>query len=221
MKILKSKPVNPRKLLRNTILVSLLILATSIVLFCKPILIYYGEWLSPSNPQPVADVVISLAGGENRLETAVSLLANGQVKALYTDVIDPHVLQEVVTKNGLPSSNIYWGGNPKNTFDEALAFSRTMNSTNFPYHQVVIVSDRYHLRRSLWAFRQVLSSDVKIMTHATPADEVMSDPCWWKHQQSRDWVVSETKKSLFYYLYYGLFGSRIPISPSDLVSWMR
>ncbi len=152
MKTSKPKPINAGKLFRNTILASLLILVTSITLFHEPILIYYGQWLAPSNPQPTGDVVISL-GDKNRIETAVSLLASGQVKALYADVIDPKQLQEIVTKNGLSPSKIYWGGKPKNTFDEALAFHRTMNSANFPYHRVVIVSDRYHLRRSQWAFR--------------------------------------------------------------------
>lgn len=214
-KISKSKLVKPGKFFRNTIVASLLVVTISIVLFHEPILISYGQWLSPSNPQPIGDVVVSL-GGENRIETAISLLASGQVKALYADAIDPKQLQEIVTKSSLSSSRIYWGGKPKNTFDEALAFRRTMDRASFPYHQVVIVSDRYHLRRSQWAFRQVLGSDVEITTYATPANEAMSDPRWWKHQQSRDWVISETRKSLFYYLYYGLFGSRTPLSPRDL-----
>ena len=200
------------------ILASLLILITSITLFHEPILIYYGQWLAPTNPQPTGDVVVSLGGGQHRIETALSLLESGQVKALYTDAIDPKQLQEIVTKNGLSSSKIYWGGKPKNTFDEALAFHRTMNSANFPYHRVVIVSDRYHLRRSQWVFRQVLGSDIAITTYATPANEAMSDPRWWQHQESLNWVISETKKSLFYWVYYGLFGSRTPLSPRDLAN---
>jgi len=218
MKIFKSKLVNPRRSLRNPIAITLLVVATSIALFYEPLLISYGQWLAPSNPQPIGDVVVSLGGG-NRIETAINLLASGQVKALYTDVIDPKQLQEIVTKNGVSFHKIYWGGNPKNTFDEALAFRRTMDSAHFPYHHVVIVSDRYHLRRSQWAFRQVLGSDVAITTHAIPADEAMSDPRWWKYQESRDWVMSETRKSLFYYVYYGLFGSRKPLSPKDLALW--
>ncbi|MBR8833959.1 MAG: YdcF family protein [Stigonema ocellatum SAG 48.90 = DSM 106950] len=215
MKISESKLVKPGKIFRNTIVASLLVVTISIALFHEPLLINYGQWLAPSNPQPIGDVVVCLGGG-NRIETALSLLASGQVKALYTDAIDPKQLQEIVTKSGLPSHKIYWGGYAKNTFDEALAFRRTMNSANVPYHQVVIVSDRYHLRRSQWAFRQVLGSDVAITTHAIPANEAMSDPRWWKHQESLDWVISETRKSLFYYLYYGLFGSRKPLSPRDL-----
>ncbi|MBR8833964.1 MAG: YdcF family protein [Stigonema ocellatum SAG 48.90 = DSM 106950] len=203
------------KLFRNTIFAGLVVICTSIVVFHEPLLISYGQWLAPSNPQPIGDVVVSLGGG-NRIETSLALLAGGQVKALYTDAIDSKQLQEIVTQSGLPSHKIYWGGYPKNTFDEALTFRRTMNSANFPYHQVVIVSDRYHLRRSQWAFRQVLGSDVAITTHATPANEAMSDPRWWKHQESLDWVISETRKSLFYHVYYGLFGSRKPLSPRDL-----
>ncbi len=213
-----SQLVKPGKFFRNSIVVSLSVVATSIVLFHEPLLISYGQWLSPSNPQPIGDIAVSLGdGGEIRTQTAASLVASGQVKALYADAIDPKHLQEIVARSGLSSSRIYWGGDPKNTFDEALAFRRTMNEANFPYHQVVIVSDRYHLRRSQWAFRQILGSNVEITTYSTPADEVMSDPRWWKHQKSRNWVTSETRKLLFYYVYYGLFSSRTPLSPKDLV----
>jgi uncharacterized SAM-binding protein YcdF (DUF218 family) len=92
-----------------------------------------------------------------------------------------------------------------------------MNSANFPYHRVVIVSDRYHLRLSQWAFRQVLGSDIVTITYATPANGAMSDPRWWEHQESLGWVIRETKKSLFYWVYYGLFHSRTPLSTRDLV----
>ncbi len=204
-----------RKPFCNIVLISLLLASANLVIFHEPILISYGNWLSISNPKPFADVAVSL-GGENRLETAISLLTSGQVKIIYTDAVSLEYLKDKVKKSGLPSSKFYWGGSTKNTFDQALAFRRTMNSVSFPYRQVVIVSDRYHLRRSRWAFRQVLGADIKITTYATPANEAMSDPYWWKHKESRDWVISETKKFMFYSIYYGLLGRRMPLSPKDL-----
>jgi uncharacterized SAM-binding protein YcdF (DUF218 family) len=205
------------KNIRKTILITLLLLSLNAVIFYKPILISYGNWLSISNPKPFADVAISL-GGENRLETAINLLANGKVKIIYIDAVGLEYLEDKVRKSGLPSNKFYWGGSTKNTFDQALTFRRTMNSASFPYRQVVIVSDRYHLRRSQWAFHQVLGANVEVTTYATPANEAMSDPHWWEHKESRDWVISETKKFIFYSVYYGFLGSRSPISPKDFAN---
>ena len=202
---------------KNIVLISLSLVSINVVIFHEPILIKYGNWLAVSNPKPMADVAVSL-GNQNRIETALKLLARGQVKVVYVDAIDPKELKTIVNKSGFPSSKFYWGGNTKNTFDEALAFQRTMNSAKFPYRQIVIVSDRYHLRRSQWAFHQVLGANVEITTYATPANEAMSDPYWWKHKQSRDWVISETKKFMFYSIYYGLLGRRSPISPKDFAN---
>ena len=125
----------------------------------EPILIRYGQWLSPSNTQAMGDVAVSLGDGK-RIETAVNLLASRKVKALYADGIAPEILMAIAVKRGLSSSQIYWGGYTKNTFDEALAFQRTMSKAKFNYRQVVIVSDRYHLYRSQWAFRKVLGQGI-------------------------------------------------------------
>ncbi len=65
-----------RILFRNTILASFLVSSIGIVIFHDSLLIGYGMWLSTSDPHSIADVAVSL-GGENRLETAVGLLANG------------------------------------------------------------------------------------------------------------------------------------------------
>jgi uncharacterized SAM-binding protein YcdF (DUF218 family) len=185
-----------------------------VVITHDPILTSYGQWLSPSNPHAMGDIAVSLGSG-NRIRTAVKLLASQKVKAIYADGLERERLMEIVAERGLPTSQVYWGGYTKNTFDEALAFKRVMSEANFNYRQVVIVSDNYHLYRSRWAFRQVLGEGIEITTYATPANKVMFDPQWWKHEYSRDWVFSETKKLLFYWIYYGLFGSRSPLSPRD------
>ena len=185
-----------------------------LVIIHEPILTSYGRFLSPSNHQPIGGIAVSLGDGI-RIETAVNLLASQKVKALYADGIKPELLMKIISERGLLPSQIYWGGYTKNTFDEALAFQRTMRKANFNFRQVVIVSDRYHLYRSRWAFRQVLGEGVEVTTYATPANKVMSDPHWWKYKESRDWVLSETNKLVFYWIYYGLFSSRAPISIRD------
>lgn len=193
-------------------------------ILAKPILISYGKWLAPSTPTPTGDVAVALSG-ENRIQTAATLLVRGQVKAIYSDSDievpvqeDKNLLAEIIKEYNLSSEQIYWGGKVKNTFEEALAFQRTMTNANFNYNQIVIVSDRYHLRRSQWIFSKVLGSDIKIQTYATPADTEMSNRYWWHHKKSREWVKSETKKLIFYWFYYGVFNNKIPLSPRDFAT---
>lgn len=196
----------------------LIAIGLAFFLFQEPLLISYGEWLAPSTPEPTGDVAVALGNG-TRIETAATLLVKGRVKAIYSDSdislnaqSEQETLAQLIAKYKLLPEQIYWGGKVKNTFDEALAFRSTLKIAGFKLRQIVIVSERYHLRRAQWAFRQVLEPDITIQTYPTPANNAMSDPYWWHHKQSRDWVESETRKLIFYWLYYGFFGSQTPLS---------
>lgn len=198
-----------------------LVFAISVIMFSQPMAIAYGQWLSVVSVNPTGDIAVALGGGD-RLETAIQLFLSNRVKAVYYDTgdlanqLDQKIIENILRKYNLGKHQIYWGGMVKNTFDEALAFKRVIASIKFPILQIVIVSDRYHLRRSLWTFRQVLGENIIIHTFATPSSSANSDPHWWKHKVSRDWVMSETQKLLFYKLYYGLTGSKIPFFPRDI-----
>lgn len=182
----------------------LLILASLMLVLSIPILQAYGSWLSPSTANPVADVAVALGDGA-RFEAAVKLLRQGNVQAIYIDSIPKQKLDELIAKHALSPTQVIWGGClVPTTFSQAQAFQRASQQVGLHPEKIVLVSDRYHLRRSQWVFRHILGPDVKIETHATSANKFMSKPQWWKYKAARNWVSSETQKLLFYWFYYGL-----------------
>lgn len=205
-----------RKVRLKRIGISVLLLIFILLISGERALIRYGQWFSSSNPAAVGDVVIALGDGSGaRADAAFKLLIQRRAKLLFTAGIPPETLLIVADKYAPNPSKIYWGGNTKNTFDEALRFRQVMTQYGITYHRIVLVSDPYHLRRSQWAFQTVLGSSVKIDTYAVPS-AIPSDPHWWRNSRDRNWVRDETKKFAFYWVYYGLLGQRAPLSPKDL-----
>ena len=116
----------------------------------------------------------------------------------------------------IPQEKLYCGELVESTFHEAQAFKRKLQEVNHPVEKIVLVSDRYHLRRGIWSFRQVLGKDIEIAAHSTPSSPEMADPQWWKHPEARDFVFSETKKMVFYFLYYNLLNQQNLITHGDV-----
>jgi uncharacterized SAM-binding protein YcdF (DUF218 family) len=187
----------------------------------KPIAINYGKWLAPVETNPTGDMSVLLSGSEARLETLIQLFIKGNVKAVYyAGGVDetPAKLESyrrIFAKYDLPNKNLYCGGLVRSTFEEAQAFQRTIDQAGLSIDQIVLVSDRYHLRRGIWTFEHILSKDIAIQGYATPSSPEIADPHWWKHKVSRNWVFGETKKLLFYQLYYSLLGSESALTHGD------
>lgn len=55
-----------------------------------------------------------------------------------------------------------------------------------------------------------------LAAYSTPSSPEIADLHWWKHKAVRDWVVSETKKMGFYWLYYGLLNRGESITHGDV-----
>ena len=203
---------------------SIVVISVIIWLNAQSILISYGKWLSPSTFHPSGEIAVVLAGNPHRLKVGVQLLARGQVQAIYSASPSPDltptrkrreakILARLLKKNSIPKQKSYWGiKTVKNTFDEALTFQQTIDQLGLHPHQIVIVSDPYHLQRALWTFRLVLGKEVIVQTQGT----FNPDPNWWRERESRQQVFWETLKLPWYWLYYGLLQSKTPLSPRDL-----
>ena len=173
----------------------------------RPLLEYYARWLSPSDSDPSADIAIVVDGNPIRLQEAVNLFKDGKVKYIYINGISSSMLREFLLEHRLPSDKVYWGGcRIATTFDQPIAFKESLDRYKITDHRLVLVTDPYHLRRSLWVYHHILdriSPDFKIKTHPRPDKNIVYD-LWWEDKYSRDWVSSETQKLLFYWANYGL-----------------
>lgn len=188
----------------------------------KPLAMKYGKWLAAGKENPTGDLSVLLSGSNERLETLIGLYNKGNVRGIYyAGGIDEKVpelegYRDIFAKYDLPSDRLYCGELVESTFDEAQTFKRKLKDIQQPVTKIVLVSDRYHLRRGVWSFEQVLGNDIEVTAYSTPSSPELADPQWWKHEAARQQVVSETKKLAFYKLYYGLLGRDDLITHGDV-----
>ena len=193
----------------------------------KPLAIKYGRWLAAGEKNPTGDLAVLLSGSDRRLETLIKLYNRGNVKGIYyAGGIDEKRSQlegyrDIFAKYDLPSDRLYCGDLVESTFDEAQTFQRKLKNIDRPIDKIVLVSDRYHLRRGIWSFEKVLGKDIEVTAYSTPSSSEIADPQWWKYEVSRQQVMSETKKFAFYKLYYGLLGRDSLITHGDLNKVIR
>jgi|GEM_PF-1900374 len=188
----------------------------------KPLAINYGKWLAAGETEATGDMSVLLSGNNTRLRTLIELYEGRKVKGIYYAAgIDETNEQlekyhQIFTEYDLPKENLYCGELVESTFNEAQAFKRKLAEIEQPVDRIVLVSDRYHLRRGVWSFEKVLGDEVEVTAYSTPSSSEIADLHWWKHKSSREYVVSETKKMGFYWLYYGLFNQGKLITHGDV-----
>ena len=179
----------------------------------KPLAIKYGKWLAAGESEAEGDMSVLLAGNNSRLRTLIELYDRDKVEGIYyaagTDEKQEQLegYRQIFAEYNLPASDLYCGDPVESTFDEAQAFKRKLAEIEQPVNKIVLVSDRYHLRRGVWSFKKVLGDEIEVSAYSTPSSAEIADSHWWKHQAARDYVIGETKKMGFYWLYYGLLGT--------------
>ena len=188
----------------------------------KPIAINYGKWLAAGESDPTGDMSVLLSGSNERLKTLIGLYDRGKVEAVYyaagidETIEDLTEYRSIFAQYDIDRDNLYCGELVESTFNEAQAFHRKLAEIEQPVEKIVLVSDRYHLRRGVWSFNKVLGDEIEVTAFATPSSSAMADAQWWKHQSSREFVISETKKMAFYWLYYGLLNQGKLITHGDV-----
>ena len=188
----------------------------------KPIATNYGKWLAAGKENPTGDLSVLLAGSEKRLETLLKLYNQGNVDGVYYAAgIDEkqselETYRDIFAKYNIPNDNLFCGELVESTFHEAQAFQRKLRTIKAPVKKIILVSDRYHLRRGIWSFEHVLGKEIEIAAYSSPSSPELADPQWWKHKKSRKEVFRETQKLGFYFLYYGLLGRDELITHGDV-----
>ncbi|MGA7938240.1 MAG: ElyC/SanA/YdcF family protein [Kovacikia sp.] len=200
---------------------SFLVLVFVSLVTWEPLATSYGKWLAAGESNPKADMSVLLSGSKQRLETLIHLYTQGRVNAVYYAAgidetsADLEAYRSIFSKYDIPSENLYCGGLVKSTYNEAQTFQRKLAEIKRPVKRIVLVSDRYHLRRGIWTFQQVFGKDLEITAYSTPSSPEIADSQWWKHQTAREQVLSETKKLAFYMVYYGLLGRESLLTHGD------
>lgn len=162
----------------------------------------------PPNP-PLANItskplVVCLAGGKGRIEAAFDLFASGTGSELFIIGAGPKVTLTQILKNVDPAvvaklSNLQIGAirierESANTIENAYVLEKFLD--NHPYiNDVVVVTSRYHMRRSLYVLQTLLKQKVNLIPY-TPPEEAIERLNWWQSKVGIQVTMEEYGKYL-------------------------
>jgi len=149
-----------------------------------------------------ADLAVVLTGGAGRLDYGLTLLADGNVKALFISGVSKEVSKQDIVRLATANtqrkleksghSNIFFGSSAENTIGNAEETKRWLAKRDF--ETIALVTSNYHMPRSISEFREVLPS-VTLIPAPVFSDDVQL-PSWWADKESRRMVLSEYHKYL-------------------------
>lgn len=117
--------------------------------------------MRPADDPPVSDAIIVLTGGYNRLETGLELLRQGKAKRLLISGVYPRTrLSDIRRATGadpqLFSCCIDIDHAALDTIGNAAESAKWLESRG--YHKVLLVTNNYHMPRSLLETRRVFGN---------------------------------------------------------------
>lgn len=205
-----------RVVLRASALV--LLLATLAALAGCP---YAGRYLIVDRPLQKADAIVVLAGAQvDRWLEAVDLHREGLAPSILLSpgYVDPlgdelrargirlpreiDVHRDAMIQLGIPATAIeIMPHGYDNTADEAAGVRTIARSRGWT--RLIVVTSKYHTRRSLFAFeRELRGSGIEVQVRGSRYDRAQPDG-WWQNRSDLRFVVSELQKLAAYRLGLG------------------
>ena len=170
-----------------------------------------------SEPLPVADAVVVLAGSAAYVERAAEaarLFREGRARAVVLTNDDlrggwssaeqrnPFFVEraaEELRRAGVPAERIEIAWRPvASTYDEALLMREHAAARG--YRSLAVVTSGYHSRRALWTFRRALAgTNVTVgVEPAAPGGQTPAPSLWWLSAGGWESVAGEYVKLLYY-----------------------
>lgn len=176
-------------------IVSLLILTTLLVAVLFVDFVY--KTFSFSGRDVNIDAVVVLAGGKGRVEEGVRLYRTGKGERLFLIGVDPAVRKsDLFVERPLERSGeeVYLEKASRNTLENAI-FAREM-LLKHNVRSILLLTSRYHMKRSLLIFRNILPKDIAIYPY--PVTVKNTSDSWWSHGGSLRLLFSEFYKYCLY-----------------------
>jgi uncharacterized SAM-binding protein YcdF (DUF218 family) len=206
-----------RRILVRTAAAAIILLALAAIAFLP----FAGRYLVQQDPLEKADAIVVLAGGNvERWLEGVDLYREGWAPRI---VISPGIIDEgevqlrrmgiryqsdadrardaMIQMKVLPAAVDILPGSLDNTADEAAAVHEL--SVRAGWHRLLVVTSKYHTRRSQFAFaREFKETDVRILMRASRYDGATPER-WWRRRGDVRYVTSELQKLVAYRLGLG------------------
>jgi uncharacterized SAM-binding protein YcdF (DUF218 family) len=155
-----------------------------------------------------ADAIVVLAGGKGRVEEGVRLFRESRARYLFFIGVDPSVRKSDLYRSepGDPSSDkVILEKSSRNTLENAI-FGRDL-IVRHDIRSIILITSRYHLKRSSILFRNSLPKDIAIYPY--PVDSNKLKESWWNHGGSFQLLFGEFYK-------YCMFRSFFLLAPGEL-----
>ena len=143
------------------------------------------------------DAIVVLTGGRGRVDEGVKLFKGGKGEHLFLIGVDPLVKKAdlYAEKSGERSGDeVYLEKASRNTLENAIFARELMQKNNV--RSMLLITSRYHMKRSLLIFRSILPKDIAIYPH--PVAIKNSTEPWWSHGGSFRLLFSEFYKYCLY-----------------------
>lgn len=155
-----------------------------------------------------ADAIVVLAGGKGRVEEGVRLFRESRADYLFFIGVDPSVRKSDLYRPqpGDPSPDkVILEKASRNTLENAI-FGRDL-LVSHDIRSIILITSRYHLKRSSILFRNSLPKDIAIYPY--PVDSSKLKESWWNHSGSFQLLFREFYK-------YCMFRAFFMLAPGEL-----
>ena len=156
-----------------------------------------------------ADAIVVLAGGKGRVEEGVRLFRASRAEYLLFIGVDPSVRKSDLyrPRPGDPSfDKVILEKASRNTLENAI-FGRDVILKN-KIQSIILITSRYHLKRSSILFRNFLPKSVVIYPH--PVDSKNLKESWWNHGGSFDLLFREFYKYCMFRMFFAMAPGELP-----------
>ena len=174
-----------------SLLVVLLLVLT--VLFVD----FVYKTFSVSQRDVKTDAIVVLAGGKGRVEEGVRLYREGKGERLFLIGVDPAVRKTDLFQDrpGEPGAeNVILEKVSRNTLENAIFARDILQRQNI--RSMLLITSRYHMKRSLLIFRHLLPKDIAIYPYPVAARNSQDE--WWSNSGSVRLLFSEFYKYCLY-----------------------
>ncbi|MFZ1989482.1 MAG: YdcF family protein [Alphaproteobacteria bacterium] len=162
------------------------------------LLTFVGKVRALKPPEsPMADGIVVLTGGADRLNAAIALLQRGQAKRLLISGVHPETRPEDLSGVTIGTKTLFeccvdLGREARNTRGNALEAAKWANAHD--YRRLIVVTANYHTPRTLLEFHKALPAAVLIAYPVSPREVVLER--WWMHPGTTGLLASEYTKYL-------------------------
>ena len=196
---------------KNSSWIILILVLAALMLPAKSILRGIGDYLIVSDDLQKADLITSVSGPEYRAAYAAQICAQHIAPKLFftggynefDTRYDAAWSKYLATTYGVPAGDIFTDESTViSTYEEAERLKAFIDAHPGEFSTIIVVTDAYHTRRTRWAYQHALGDEVTLIMAPVPFDQSGYTSSWWRFPASRQMVVQEYFKYLFYRFRY-------------------